>query len=786
MKSIYSMLTDAMKNKSAEECTEIIERLKTQILEDYDLVIYSAAILLKKGARGIRDGEPDDAKMQALSLCADLLMAVAIKGENDEVWNNFAALSMWYLGYPSEAMQYAVRWLDLSDNCEDAIELIKDIQFDLSGGKMPLLYTEDEHGAVENYIIKNIGDIYTVFHEMYSPDLHVDICVIPPQRGFDYCALVTSGMGSYEMNMPEDLEEYELERAELIMCVPPEMVDPSDSDSWFIDIMRTVAHLPLERNSWLAHGHTVGAGQGNTIDSSMPYNAVILKGANEFNDEPLPKCYLPSGEVVNFYYLVPIYAEELDFKLSNGASKLFGLFRDSGVDPKEFYVVNDSRCNMCSPKVMREPWVKEYLRSHNIERVEIFDCAEWHTGKIPEKNLPVDVMSAYSHLAIYLRWCIEHDLMSDEFLQNLGDVAEDVKSGKNVDLRYVLKDSEYLSYRQGAIMFDCFNELGQQFTEYYYGRRSCPHFPADIDEYAENYFGKEKYYSDEFQDEAYLFVPFDEEYYSGMAKVIQKRWDTWRRNLLYDVPTEDTPLAAALRKYLDCECRFYPPMPDADKVLTAYRYAHKDSVIYHSGGEHYVPVLVAAHDPKLWEGLMFNCDCAVYDEYLFDEAQVENCRNEILDMPTNDSAIVLSAMVAVKSELLESDEKICGGKAVDFPDALYDIDAGMTRPVLLAKLPTVYAWDVFAYLSVGGKNCPDPADLRLAAREWFLKYGAAPMLFTGSEIYFTLPKPVPKRDALSAAKELAAVCPDLLKESTLGALADTLSKSTVWRLAWNN
>lgn len=786
MQSIYSMLTNALENKSVEECTELIERMKPQILKEYTTVLYSAAILLKKGSHGIRDDEQDEAKIKALSVCADLLMAVAAEGEEDEAWNNFAALAMWYLGYTAEAMQYAVRWLDLSKNDEDAINLISDIQFEMSGGNMPLMYKEDEQNAVEEYITKNLGGIDKVFHEMYSPDIHIDICVLPPQGERDFYIFATLGMGAYEMNVPEDLEEYELERAELIMCLPPEMVDLSDNDSWFLDIMRTVAHLPLERKSWIAYGHTVGAGQGNTIDSSVPFNAVILKSAKKLGGKRLPKCSLPSGEVINFYYLMPIFAEELDFKLSNGANALFGLFVASGDNIKDFYVVNSERRNLCTKKVLREPWVKEYLKSQNIERREIFDCAEWHAEKIPEKKLPVDVMSAYSHLAIYLRWCIEHDLMSDEFLNRLGDVVEDVKSGKNIDLRYVLKDNEYLNYRQGAIMFDCFNELGQQFAEYYYGRHSCPHYPADIDEYAENYFGTEKYYSEEFQDEAYLFVPFDEDYYNVMAQVIQKRWDTWRRNILYDVPAEDTPLAAALRKYLDCECRFFPPMPDADKVLTAYRYAYKDSIIHHSGGELYVPVLVAADDQRLWEGIMYNCDCAVYDEYVFDEAQAEICRNEILDMPTKDSAKVLSAMVSMRSELSGSSEKMCGGEAVNFPNALYDIDKGMTHPILLAKLPIKDPWDVFAYLSVGGKNCPDPADVRFAAREWFYKYGAVPMLFSGGEMYFTLQRAVPKSGALVAAKELAAVCPYLLKERTLGELADSLSKSNVWRLTWKN
>ena len=49
--------------------------------------------------------------------------------------------------------------------------------------------------------------------------------------------------------------------------------------------------------------------------------------------------------------------------------------------------------------------------------------------------------------------------------------------------------------------------------------------PDDIDDYALEYFGSEKYHSDEFQDEAYLFIPFDEDYYQAMAEVIEERFD---------------------------------------------------------------------------------------------------------------------------------------------------------------------------------------------------------------------------------------------------------------------
>ena len=52
-----------------------------------------------------------------------------------------------------------------------------------------------------------------------------------------------------------------------------------------------------------------------------------------------------------------------------------------------------------------------------------------------------------------------------------------------------------------------------------------------MDAYALRYFGPERYHSEEFQDEAYLFVPFDEDYYQAMARVIRERWEGWEEQL---------------------------------------------------------------------------------------------------------------------------------------------------------------------------------------------------------------------------------------------------------------
>ena len=46
----------------------------------------------------------------------------------------------------------------------------------------PEVYTEEEMEAVEGHIEQYFGKVENVFHELVSPDIHVDICVVPPSR----------------------------------------------------------------------------------------------------------------------------------------------------------------------------------------------------------------------------------------------------------------------------------------------------------------------------------------------------------------------------------------------------------------------------------------------------------------------------------------------------------------------------------------------------------------------------------------------------------------------------
>ena len=60
---------------------------------------------------------------------------------------------------------------------------------------MTELYTHDEMTCVMSHIEKCFGSVTTILHEIVSPAIHVDICVIPPHDDNAYYTLVTMGMG---------------------------------------------------------------------------------------------------------------------------------------------------------------------------------------------------------------------------------------------------------------------------------------------------------------------------------------------------------------------------------------------------------------------------------------------------------------------------------------------------------------------------------------------------------------------------------------------------------------
>ena len=734
-------------------------------------------------ARAYNNVSPEPCEWQ-LEKAVSLLESVREDGKDDARWHFRLGYALYWLDQEEEALPCFRQAAELDPEDSDAAHFIQECEKILAS--KVVTYTEDEMDIVEKHIGKYFGEFENVFHEIVSPDIHVDICMIPPSEERDYCTLVTMGMGAHRMNVPEELAEYKLERAELVIDLPSDWKLDQESmrdERWYwpIRLLKSTARLPIQYDTWLGWGHTVGMSEGETYAENTKLCGCLLIDP-QTSDDYGAVGDLPNGESVHFYQLIPLYKDEIEYKLEHGSNAL--LEKLSGTVS---FVVDP-----CRPSAIEweESKVEEFLMDEfTMDEFEM-DEVTWHLEKISTMHLPIDEINAYNHLAIYLRWCMEHDLMSDEFLEQYDDIVRQVKTDPaGTHLREFLRDE-----LNGVLTPGYFNGDGTAFAMYYYDIEFYPCFPADIDNYALDYFGPERYHSNEFHDEAYLFIPYNEDYYQGMAKVMQQRWNAWQSTR--DEEPEETPeLAKAIACYLECDCRYFPPTTDDDAIMAAYKSARRLGV-----REGYLPVLIAV-DETLWECLIMNSDPDndFAEGYSFDAKAVAAYRMEQLSQPVPDGITILNERIGDRKEEAEDDEfdwdeeiigEMNGGEPNNRFVGYWDYGTKKTYPLILAKIPVKNPWEIFAYLPFGAWNdCPDTPYLMAAAKHWYEKYGAVPAVMTHDVLEFVVPQPVSSEAAMELALEQYGFCSDIVnqgpEDATVGWLADVLRQSMVWYFWWD-
>ncbi|MBR6402148.1 MAG: suppressor of fused domain protein [Eubacterium sp.] len=147
--------------------------------------------------------------------------------------------------------------------------------------------------------------------------------------------LVTMGAGAYEMNIPDKWKEYNLERAEYVMYVPKDwdLQSKDMKDYWPIKVLKDVARLPIWCDTWLSFGHTTQSDEeGTPYASNTRFNSVILDFCENHQGDVRLKT--SSGKTINFYQVIPLYPEELKFKLENDAETLIDMFGENEIEYK--------------------------------------------------------------------------------------------------------------------------------------------------------------------------------------------------------------------------------------------------------------------------------------------------------------------------------------------------------------------------------------------------------------------------------------------------------------------
>ncbi len=361
----------------------------------------------------------------------------------------------------------------------------------------PKVYTYEQLQKIEDHIEKHFGLIENYLQETDTDDIKLNIYALPPSEKNRCLTLVTAGMGAYEMNVPEDLTDNKLSRCELIITLPPDWNIRSEEleDCWPLHLMKLLSRLPIKEKSWLGCYHTVD--YGTCFASNTQFSAVMIMPVSK--DMDVCRCELDGGEIINFYRVFPLYNSELEFKCLNGSGALLDKF------DKDFSFMAD---------IDRPPVVE-------ADFLNVIDTVESHSSKIEEKSLDTPMISGANHIAAYFRWIMEHNMLNEDFLEFFDEEIEAIRADK-LDIRKFIINS-----LSGEFLLDMLSDEGVDFTSYYYGfyrGDDEPCYPGDVDNVALDYFGEEKYNCEEFGDEAYLFVPYDKNYYKAIYSYINKAY----------------------------------------------------------------------------------------------------------------------------------------------------------------------------------------------------------------------------------------------------------------------
>jgi hypothetical protein len=113
--------------------------------------------------------------------------------------------------------------------------------------------------AVLEHIRAHIGPVDTVFHEIESNTIAIDIHHVPPTPARNCHTLITSGMS--DQPMPEGAG---VRFAELVMSLPPdwpmdEEALEEDAGAWPLEMLRALGRLPF------AHGLPSISGFASTV-----------------------------------------------------------------------------------------------------------------------------------------------------------------------------------------------------------------------------------------------------------------------------------------------------------------------------------------------------------------------------------------------------------------------------------------------------------------------------------------------------------------------------------------
>lgn len=184
-------------------------------------------------------------------------------------------------------------------------------------------------GIIQKHIEAYLGEIDSVFHELVSDALHIDIFYIKPNAKRNVHTFVTCGMSNLAMTTPKGHESQQY--CELMISLPPDWKINQDFEHeniWPIKVLKQLARMPYEQNTWIGYGHTIQNG-----NPAVPYpgnselsNMLVAYPISVPNAGKFMKLDLDDNRTIHFYCLIPITNDEADLVKKRGIDAIFDYF----------------------------------------------------------------------------------------------------------------------------------------------------------------------------------------------------------------------------------------------------------------------------------------------------------------------------------------------------------------------------------------------------------------------------------------------------------------------------
>lgn len=186
---------------------------------------------------------------------------------------------------------------------------------------VPPIFDRKESEMILNHIEKYMGKPSYVYHEVFSDNVHIDVHYISPTSEKNHHTFITTGMSLMPMNVPIGEEEWKY--AELMICLPANW-KISDEDFkenryyWPLGWLKMLARFPHEYKTWLSWGHTMPNGNPPQpfADNTDLCGVILLPPV--LVDSDFAKFKISDKKIINFFGVIPLYKEELDYKLEYG------------------------------------------------------------------------------------------------------------------------------------------------------------------------------------------------------------------------------------------------------------------------------------------------------------------------------------------------------------------------------------------------------------------------------------------------------------------------------------